>query len=405
MQSATPGTADDTAIVSSATLRAALNEPTAVLAFADAKGVLTFACCGRTCQTAASSPALWTKLAANRWPCTASGPLAGAVRGRGPRDFFRAHVAAERSILPTFAPSTAPRSRFDEDDFFDDLLFTLELRHGDRVLCSVSRPPSEVLRRGFGADYFAAEPQMDPVFRHFRLFNYYPEPSEVDGLVFDRLDARLDYDDGWGDAEGEFPPGSTCYLTQEKLSVTVCVVRRSDGRVSRLVPPFKIGEGTKSQPFGYGYMGGGGFGPWRFFAANEGLTGSLPIWHRDVPHQLGIWTWGPRWRGGQYTTPAGRQEELIAHRKIVCHMQIGTTSEFPSDMRYNTWSPQEDPSVVVGADGSVLIRRIVFYFTCEPNITPAALHYHLGERGDPDPTADVELDDLHSTLRRNLNFV
>ena len=41
MQSATPGTADDTAIVSSATLRAALNEPTAVLAFADAKGVLS----------------------------------------------------------------------------------------------------------------------------------------------------------------------------------------------------------------------------------------------------------------------------------------------------------------------------------------------------------------------------
>ena len=57
--------------------------------------------------------------------------------------------------------------------------------------------------------------------------------------------------------------------------------------------------------------------------------------------------------GGQYTTPAGRQEELIAHRKLVGHMQIGTTSEFPSDMRYNTWSPQEDPSVVVGADGSV----------------------------------------------------
>ena len=401
MQSAPPETADDTATVSSATLGAALNEPTAVLAFTDAKGVLTFACCGRMCQTAASSPALWTKLAANHWPCAASGPLAGAVRARGPRDFFRAHVAAERSILPTFAPGPPPPRPGYANDFFDDLLFTLELRHGDRVLCSVARPPSEVLRRGFDADYFAAEPQMDPVFRHFRLFNYAPEPSEVDGLVFDRLDARFDDSDGWGPTEC-FPPTG---IASENLVVTVCVVRRSDGRVSRLVPPFQIGEGTESQPFGYGYMGGGGFGPWRFFAANEGLTGSLPVWHRDVPHQLGIWTWGPRWRGGQYTTPAGRQEELIAHRKLVGHMQIGTTSEFPSDMRYNTWSPQEDPSVVVGADGSVLIRRIVFYFTCEPNITPAALHFHLGEHGGPDPTADVGLDDLHSTLRRNLNFV
>ena len=81
-QSATPEIAEETAAtanVSSATLRAALNEPTAVLAFADAKGVLAFACCGRMCQTAASSPALWTKLAANRWPCTASGPLAGVA--------------------------------------------------------------------------------------------------------------------------------------------------------------------------------------------------------------------------------------------------------------------------------------------------------------------------------------
>ena len=173
--------------------------------------------------------------------------------------------------------------------------------------------------------------------------------------------------------------------------------------MSRLVPPFQIGEGTESQPFGYGYMGGGGFGPWRFFAANESLTGSLPIWYREFPHQLGIWPCGPRFHQGTFTTPG--ESEVRVDRRIVGHMQIGTTSEFPSGMRYNTWSPQENPSVVVGADGSVLIRRVVFYFTFEPNITPAALHFHLGEHGGPDLTADVGLDDLQSTLRRNLNFV
>ena len=85
-------------------MQACLNVPEALLAFVDSAGLCRAACVARNWQAAAKTPALWTHLAAARWPCTASKPLADAVRARGPREFFRAFVAAERPILPTFAP-------------------------------------------------------------------------------------------------------------------------------------------------------------------------------------------------------------------------------------------------------------------------------------------------------------
>ena len=351
-------------------MQACLNVPEALLAFVDSAGLCRAACVARNWQAAAKTPALWTHLAAARWPCTASKPLADAVRARGPREFFRAFVAAERPILPTFAPGPplTPLNAFNEGTTslsVYDFLFTLDVRQGDQVLCSVARGPFEVLREGFEADYFAAETR------------------RYDGFIFDGLNASVDCRAGW------FPPGLEPYNwdgppiveEDEEVMLTLCVVRRSDGHVSRFVPPTPL-DGS------YSSLGQESDGT-RFFAANPGLSGGLPV-YLTPPHQLGVRPpcGHPTWRGTQ----------------LMCTISIGNESEFPNVMTPETWSPPADPSVVVQADGYVLLRWISIYFMVGPNVMDEEHDAILNQEPFEDPYVGVELDAVVRMLDESLEF-
>ena len=352
-------------------VQACLNVPAALLAFVDSTCLGRAACVARAWQAAAKTPALWTHLAAARWPCTASRPLADVVRARGPRDFFRAFVAAERPILPTFAPPPPPTWSHTEGTTdwtttlagFNDLLFTIEIRQGDRVLCSMARDPFDVLSKSFEADYVAAEVR------------------EFDGFIFDGLNASVDCRAGW------FPPGMEWRDSSDaEIILSLCVVRISDGHVSRLLPPTPIDEDNTMGYCALGEEANHSPGD-RFFAANSRLSGGLPTYF-EPPHQLGIRPPfdHPSWRGAMMN----------------CIIAIGNMTEFPNAMHPEIWSPAADPSLVVQADGYVLIRRISIYFMNGPNVTDEEEEALFDQGGDQ--YAAVDMAALVRSLEVNLEF-
>ena len=85
-----------------------------------------------------------------------------------------------------------------------------------------------------------------------------------------------------------------------------------------------------------------------------------------------------------------------------CTIAIGNMTEFPNAMHPEIWSPAADPSLVVQADGYVLIRRISIYFMNGPNVTDEEEEALFDQGGDQ--YAAVDMAALVRSLEVNLEF-
>ena len=277
--------------------------------FLDATKVAETGVASRAWHSAAASPSLWLALAEARWPAVAA--MQSIVRARGPREFYRARATADHVKRE---PSAFDASKH---------LMTLELEQHGRVVCSVAREAADVFREELADD---------------------DSRTTAPGLLFDELDARFDCRSGRFIGE----------LSQASVKFTVCVVRKSDGLVAPLVPPYYL---EADEGWGFGERARS-YCPDRCFPANQKLSGLLPFRMRGIPNQLGF----------------------ISHRDdpgvIGACVSIGDTDEFPPHNGFaNTvtgatfengflppWTPLPDPSVVIGDDGFITLHKFKIHF-------------------------------------------
>jgi len=230
--------------------------------FLDATKVAETGVASRAWHSAAASPSLWLALAEARWPAVAA--MQSIVRARGPREFYRARATADHVKRE---PSAFDASKH---------LMTLEFEQHGRVVCSVAREAADIFREELADD---------------------DSRTTAPGLLFDELDARFDCRSGRFIGE----------LSQASVKFTVCVVRKSDGLVAPLVPPYYL---EADEGWGFGERARS-YCPDRCFPANQKLSGLPPFRMRGIPNQLGF----------------------ISHRDdpgvIGACVSIGDTDEFP----------------------------------------------------------------------------
>ena len=314
---------------------------------------------GSTCRAwhaAATSQSLWLSLAEARWPAVSA--MRSIVRSRGARKFYQARAAAN-SLQPEHLA-------FDASNY----LMTLELEQHGKVVCSVAREASDVLCEDL---------------------ELYDSRSRAAGLFFDKLDARFDCRSG--NFIGDYSPRVGQRLPQ-RVKFTVCVVRKSDGLVAPLVPPFTL-ENDEGWGFGLEERNKN-----RYFPANPKLSGMLPYGMIDIPNQLGA----------------------ISHPddpgKIGAAVSIGSTNEFPPHSDFpNTatgattlasngflppWTPSEDPSVLIGEDGFVTLRKFKMHF--EAPARDRDMEYGEEEDDDYVLAEHLSMDTIRRQLACKLRF-
>ena len=250
---------------------------------------------------------MWESLCRARWPAVASAPaLARIVTARGARAYYRARVEAD--IVEPLTPPLLD---------LDDLLFTVDVSQGGKVLSSVACEARDAMRHDL-EDH---------------------DCQFYDGICLDGLRARIDCS-----ADKCVPP------YKNPFSIAVCVVRKSDGRVSPLIPRTDHRNGGGYQ-FGSPSM--------RMVSADQTLRGMMPFYISDPINALQECQRAdlPKdWRLRKIL-PNARWDS----QSLECKISIGTCSEFPNGMRADTWSPSPDPSVVIG-DDYFEIRRICLFF-------------------------------------------